>query len=75
MRIYSYYRGISKVIIKNYYPSPMIIAQVFSKIYLRSKYHQLRYAEEDIPKVAFQTTYGHYKIYGFDVEIHSPLFG
>nr|GEW40007.1 reverse transcriptase domain-containing protein [Tanacetum cinerariifolium] len=36
-------------------------SSVYSKIDLRSSYHQLRVRDEDIPKMAFKTRYGHYK--------------
>ncbi|XP_057545938.1 uncharacterized protein LOC130824932, partial [Amaranthus tricolor] len=63
------YREINKITIKNRYPLPRIDdlfdqlrgAQVFSKIDLRSGYHQLRIAKEDVSKIAFRTRYGHYE--------------
>ncbi|GJX52557.1 putative reverse transcriptase domain-containing protein [Tanacetum coccineum] len=53
----------------NRYPLPRIDdlfdqlqgSSVYSKINLRSGYHQLRVREEDIPKTAFRTRYGHYE--------------
>ncbi|GKA40472.1 putative reverse transcriptase domain-containing protein [Tanacetum coccineum] len=55
--------------VKNRYPLPIIDdlfdqlqgSSVYSKIDLRSGYHQLRVREEDIPKTAFRTHYGHYE--------------
>ena len=69
MRLCIDYRKIKKVTLKNKYPLPRIddlfdqlqSVFVFSKIDLRSEYHQLRIREEDIPKIAFRTRYGHYE--------------
>jgi len=63
------YRKLNKVKIKNQYPLPRIDdlfdqmrgATVFSKIDLRSGYHQLRIKEDDISKAAFKTIFGHHE--------------
>ncbi|GJS32153.1 retrotransposon protein, putative, ty3-gypsy subclass [Tanacetum coccineum] len=63
------YRELNKLTVKNRYPLPRIDnlfdqlqgSSVYSKIDLRSDYHQLRVQEEDIPKTAFRTRYGHYE--------------
>ena len=63
------YRQLNRVMIKNRYPLPMIDdlfdqlrgALVYSKIDLRTGYHQLRVRETDIPKTAFRTRYGNFE--------------
>ncbi|GJY79248.1 putative reverse transcriptase domain-containing protein [Tanacetum coccineum] len=63
------YRELNKLTVKNRYPLPRIDdlfdqlqgSSIYSKINLISGYHQLRVRDEDIPKTAFRTRYGHYE--------------
>ena len=63
------YRSLNEVTIKNKYPLPRIDdlfdqlrgACVFSKIDLRSGYHQMKIRAANIPKIAFTTRYGLYE--------------
>ncbi|GJR97939.1 putative reverse transcriptase domain-containing protein [Tanacetum coccineum] len=63
------YRELNKLTVKNRYPLPRIDnlfdqlqgSRVYSKIDLRSGYHQLRVHEEDISKTTFRTHYGYYE--------------
>ncbi|GKC18677.1 putative reverse transcriptase domain-containing protein [Tanacetum coccineum] len=63
------YRELNKLTVKNRYPLPRINdlfdqlqgSQFFSKIDLRSRYHQLRVHEDGILKTAFRTRYGHFE--------------
>ncbi|GJX39474.1 putative reverse transcriptase domain-containing protein [Tanacetum coccineum] len=63
------YRELNKLTVKNHYPLLRIDdlfdqlqgSSIYSKIDLRSGYHQLRVREQDIPKTAFRTRYGHYE--------------
>ncbi|GKE96997.1 putative reverse transcriptase domain-containing protein [Tanacetum coccineum] len=63
------YYELNKLTVKNRYPLPRIDdlcdqlqgSSIYSKIDLRSGYHQLRVRDEDIPKTAFKTRYEHYE--------------
>ena len=63
------YRELNKLTVKNRYPLPRIDdlfdqlqgVSWFSKIDLRSGYHQMRVRDEDIQKTTFRTRYGHYE--------------
>ncbi|GJU03076.1 putative reverse transcriptase domain-containing protein [Tanacetum coccineum] len=67
--MYIDYRELNKLTAKNHYPLPRIDdlfdqlqgSSIYSKIDLRSGYHQLRVREQDIPNMAFRTRYGQYE--------------
>ncbi|XP_020262691.1 uncharacterized protein LOC109838678 [Asparagus officinalis] len=71
------YRELNAVTVKNKYPLPRIYdifdqlggSRVFSKLDLRSGYHQVKVKDSDVPKTAFRTRYGHYEflVMPFDV--------
>lgn len=63
------YRALNSITVKNRYPLPRVDeifdqlrgAKYFTKIDLRSGYHQIRVAAEDVEKTAFSTRYGHFE--------------
>jgi hypothetical protein len=66
-RIYIDYRGLNDMTVKNKYLLPRMDelfdqlqgASYYSKLDLRQRYYQVKVKEEDIPKTAFNTRYGH----------------
>ncbi|GKE10983.1 putative reverse transcriptase domain-containing protein [Tanacetum coccineum] len=78
------YRELNRLTVKNRYPllriddlfDQMQGSRVYSKIDLRFSYHQLRVREEDIPKTAFKTSYGHYEfmiVFIDDILVYSKI--
>ena len=69
LRLCINYRQLNKLTVNNKYLLPRIddlfdqlkCASIFSKIDLRSRYHQLRIKDVDVHKTAFRTRYGHYE--------------
>ncbi|KAD0514134.1 hypothetical protein E3N88_44144 [Mikania micrantha] len=69
MRLCIDYRELNKITIRNRYPLPRIDdlfdqlqgAKFFSKIDLRSGYHQLKIRDQDVSKTSFRSRYGHYE--------------
>ena len=83
MRLCNDYRNLNQVTVKNKYPLPRVDdlfdqlqgAQVFSKIDLRSGYHQLKNAKEDIQKTVFRTRYGHFEFLVWTYQCSSCIYG
>ena len=81
MRLCINYRELNKVTIKNRYPLPRIDdlfdqlqgSCVFSKIDLRSGYHQLKVKPKDVSKSAFRTRYGHFEFLVMPFELTNAL--
>jgi hypothetical protein len=78
------YQNLNAMTVKNKYPLPRIddlldqlkVAKFFSKIDLRSRYHQMKISFEDIPKTSFVTRYGQYEftVVSFGLTNAPPYF-
>lgn len=70
MRMCVDYRELKKLTLKNKYPLPRIDdlldqlkgASVFSRMDMKSGYHQLKIKPKDVPKTTLRTRYGHYEL-------------
>ena len=79
MRLRIHYHMLNKLTIKNILPriddhfDQLKDAKIFSKIDLRSGYHQLRIKSEDTFKTTFKTCYGHYEFIVFPFGLTNAL--